>query len=75
MDVKELTEEMIESASVRRLAVRIQGEYREMPGLSVTTSQAQRLWGIDPDMCELVLRILIRRGFLRRTARGTYVLA
>ncbi len=75
MDVKELTEEVIESAIVRRLTVRIEGEYREMPGLSVTAPQAQRLWGIDPDTCGLVLRILIRRGFLRRTARGTYVLA
>lgn len=75
MMVKKLTEQVIESPTVRQLTVRIQGEYREMPGLSVTASQAQRLWGIDPDTCGLVLRLLIRRGFLRRTARGTYVLA
>jgi hypothetical protein len=26
---------------------KIETEYREMPGLSVTEAQAQRLWGLD----------------------------
>ena len=32
---------------VRDLTRRAQAEYREMPGLSLTLAQAQRLWGID----------------------------
>ena len=27
--------------------IRVLGEYREMPGLALTFSQAQRLWGCD----------------------------
>jgi hypothetical protein len=52
---------------------RIEGEYREMPGMCVTASQAQRLWGIDSTTCNFVLETLVERRVLRRTARGTYV--
>ena len=34
---------------------RAEGEYREMPGLSLTLPQAARLWGLDCDTCERVL--------------------
>jgi len=30
-----------------QLLPRIEGEYREMPGLSLTVSQVERLWGLD----------------------------
>lgn len=52
---------------------RIEGEYREMPGLSVTAAQAERLWGLDTTTCSFVLMTLIQRGILKRTPRGTYV--
>ncbi len=52
---------------------RIEGEYREMPGMCVTLPQAQRLWGLDSTTCEFVLRTLVDRRFLRRTPRGTFV--
>ena len=52
---------------------RIEGEYREMPGMSVTTAQAQRLWALDSTTCKVVLAALVERGVLRRTPRGTYV--
>lgn len=52
---------------------RIEGEYREMPGMCVTAAQAQRLWGIDATTCSFVLTTLVERHVLRRTARGTYV--
>lgn len=52
---------------------RIEGEYREMPALSVTAPQAQRLWGLDSMTCGFVLMTLIQRGVLKRTASGTYV--
>ena len=55
------------------LVMRIRAEYREMPGLSVTLSQAARLWGLDQSTCERVLATLIGRRILKRTLNGTYV--
>ena len=52
---------------------RVRCEYNEMPGMCVTPSQAQRLWGLDPPTCALVLSTLLERGVVRRTLRGTYV--
>ena len=52
---------------------RIQAEFREMPGLSVTLPQAQRLWCIDDATAMAVFRILTDRGVVRRTPRGQYI--
>ena len=52
---------------------RIEGEYREMPGMCVTAPQAQRLWALDATTCAFVLRTLVERRILRRTPRGTFV--
>lgn len=52
---------------------RIRSEYLEMPGLKLTAAQAQRLWGFDPDQCEVLLAKLMEMGFLRRTRDGAYV--
>ena len=60
-------------ATVRDVTRRVQAEYIEMPGLSVTLPQAQRLLGIDHDTCVVVIRTLVDRGFLKRTPRDTYV--
>lgn len=54
---------------------RIRGEYLEMPGLSLTSVQAQRLWGLDGEACALLLESLLESGFLRRTVQGDYVRA
>ena len=62
-----------QAATLRDLTRRIQAEYSEMPGLSVTLPQAQRLLGIDRDTCTVVMRTLVDRSFLRRTAQGRYV--
>jgi hypothetical protein len=61
------------TAALHDLLRRIEGEYREMPGLSVTAVQAERLWGLDTTTCSFVLMTLIQRGILKRTPRGTYV--
>jgi hypothetical protein len=53
---------------------RIRGEYLEMPGLSLTPDQAQRLWGLDRQSCERVMRQLVDSKFLWRTSAGNYVL-
>ena len=60
-------------ATVRDLTRRVQAEYTEMPGLSVTLPQAQRLLGIDRETCVVVIRTLVDRRFLRRTPQGRYV--
>jgi hypothetical protein len=62
-------------SSIRHLTRRIEAEYAEMPGLTVTLAQAQRLFNIDRPTCALVFTTLIKHGVLRRTAQGTYVRA
>jgi hypothetical protein len=54
---------------------RIQGEYEEMPGLTLTEAQARRLWGLDARTCRLALAMLLEQRFLRRTAAGMYLRA
>jgi hypothetical protein len=51
---------------------RICAEYFEMPGLQLTVEQAQRLWGLDKEMCERALEFLIETRFLVRTSRNLY---
>lgn len=63
------------SGTIRTLVEQIQAEYAEMPGLSVTLPQAQRLWAVDQPTCEEVFRRLMFRGVLRRTRKGRFVRA
>ena len=53
----------------------IRAEYLEIPGLSLTMSQVQRLWGLDLVTSEAVLAALVDVNFLRRTGRDAYVRA
>jgi hypothetical protein len=59
--------------SFGELLVRIEGEYREMPGLNLTVTQAERLWGLDRHTCASVLTTLMERRVLKRTTSGTYL--
>ena len=52
---------------------RVQGEYIEMPGLRLTTAQAQRLWGLDRAACDALLNALVDAKFLFRTRDGAFV--
>ena len=52
------------------LVERIRGEFMEMPGLRLTTAQAQRLWGLDAKACRVVIEMLIGSAFLRWTHGG-----
>jgi len=63
------------SGSDDLLLTRIEGEYGEMPGLSLTAPQASRLWATDADTTARVLARLVETRFLRRTAVGKYVRA
>lgn len=59
------------SAPVKLLR-RIWNEYLEMPGLRLTSQQAQRLWALDADTCSAVLESLVELKFLRRGPEGRY---
>lgn len=48
------------------LARRARAEFREMPGMSLTTAQAARLWQLSPDTAEVLLAELVQTGFLVR---------
>ena len=54
------------------IAERVRGEFREMPGLTLTLAQAGRLWSLDGSTCGEVLDHLVETGFLCRRADGTY---
>ena len=57
---------------LRELLQRIRGEYLEMPGLSLTAAQAQRLWSLDLPTCVELLEALVEAKFLGRTDDGKY---
>ncbi len=52
---------------------RIQGEFIEMPGLRLTAAQAQRLWGLDRDVCDALLGALVDAKFLSQTRDGAFI--
>ena len=57
------------------LIERVLGEYREMPGLTLTIDQAERLWGCDAAICRRVVDVLVARGVLRWSRDGLSVRA
>jgi hypothetical protein len=57
------------------LARRVRNEYLEMPGLSLTLGQAQRMWQLRRTECEHLLDALVDAGFLTRTSAGAFVRA
>jgi hypothetical protein len=52
---------------------RVQGEFAEMPGLCLTAAQAQRLWGLDQDLCDQLLEALVDAKFLSRRRDGSFI--
>jgi hypothetical protein len=59
---------------VASVARRVKAEYLDMPGLSLTITQAQRLWSLDRQTCEALLTALTDARFLHRTTDGLFVL-
>lgn len=53
---------------------RVEGEYREMPGLKLTAAQAARLWNLGVGESTRVLDSLVQSGVLHRAKDGAYVL-
>ena len=52
---------------------RVQGEFREMPGLRLTPAQASRLWGLDATASQALLDALVDARFLRRAPDGSFM--
>ena len=52
---------------------RIQGEFTEMPGLRLTPAQAQRLWGLEREVCDALLGALVDAKFLALTRDGAFI--
>ena len=57
------------------LIARICGEFREMPGLSLTLGQACRLWGCDVATCQHVIAMLVAAGQVRWSRDGRLIRA
>ena len=51
----------------------IRAGYLDSPGLALTKRQIERLWGLDPLMCDALLAALVDARFLTRTQTGLYV--
>ena len=51
---------------------RVRGEFREMPGLTLTLAQAGKLWSLDATTCTEVLSYLVSVGFLCRRPDGAF---
>ena len=54
------------------LLQRIRAEFLEMPGLTLTREQTQRLCGVESAVCQAVLDALVAASFLCVKANGTY---
>jgi len=52
---------------------RIRAEYVEMPGLALTKRQMQRLWLLDPSICDAIVDSLVSAQFLYQTPDQTYM--
>jgi hypothetical protein len=62
----------MKTRSVDAIVQRVRGEYLEMPGLSLTERQAQRLWHLEPEACARSLEYSSRAGsFARHRAAAT----
>ena len=56
--------------NVKRAEDRVRAEFEEMPGLTLTVRQASRLFGLEHDVCHVIVERLIESEFLRRTQNG-----
>jgi hypothetical protein len=58
--------------SRENLLQRISGEYLEMPGMTLTSDQARRLWNLDRQTCLDILNDLVSANFLICRPDGRY---
>ncbi|MGH9382760.1 MAG: hypothetical protein ACRD2N_00485 [Vicinamibacterales bacterium] len=75
MTKRETPSGTVASSRVLELTRRVQSEYEEMPGLSLTAPRAFRFLGLDKETGTAVLAMLVERGFLKQTDDGRYICA
>jgi hypothetical protein len=63
------------NGSFAELLRRIRAEYLEMPGLRLTASQAQCLFGLDSETWDAVSAALLDAKFLSHTHNGVFAMA
>ena len=63
---------MLATETTDSLLHRIRGEFGEMPGLRLTSTQAARLWHLDTMTVTALLTTLVDAKFLYRTPAGAY---
>jgi hypothetical protein len=61
--------------SAEKVLNRIWSEYLEMPGLSLTARQAERLWALDEVTCRDLMDILVDRKMIVCRKDGRYLRA
>jgi len=61
------------SVPLAALLDQVRQQYREMPGLMLTKSQATRLFDVAPSVCAAMLNALVLENFLIRNADGRFV--
>lgn len=64
---------LTQTARVEEALRRIKSEFVEMPGLRLTSAQAQRLWGLEAPFCDAILGALVDARFLLRTGDDVYL--
>ena len=57
---------------MQRTLQRLRGEFLEMPGLRLTVHQVERLCGVDPAVCKLLLDARVEAKFLSIKQDGSY---
>jgi hypothetical protein len=55
------------------LVRRVESEFKEMPGLSLTLQQAVRLFSIPQGPCQRILSVLVKDGAMSLRKDGRYV--
>jgi len=60
--------------NVESVARRVLAEFEEMPGMTLTHHQASRLFGLDKDICRIVIDMLIDSAYLRKAGNGQVML-
>jgi hypothetical protein len=55
---------------VELVTKRVQAEFEEMPGMTLTMPQASRLFGIEREVCKTIVERLVTRSYLRFTESG-----
>ena len=66
---------MTDQPAVSEWLMRIEAEYREMPGLQLTERQMRRLWGLDAATCAVIVAALVGSGILCETPKHGYALS